>query len=275
VNVCGISVLTRKRIVVRRFGTDAWKRFYGDVAGAHSCFRSFITADSFVPLPAYLAFHDELMRRFFKEDERSYLEMGRESSRWALTEGPLKAFLEGRDLKGFVASLPNLHKLYFAGATTWSEAFLTSTGVDFKVFGLPQWHPYFEYFIVGYIAEALEMFCANPIRTVRLHGGTGSEYHYLFHGMPSAAGTRVPLVTARSTPRTPSGPSSTLSGREMEVVQLAAYGKTNEEIGVALDISKKTAQHHLARAYRKLGVSGRVGATVWLAERGLLSTDSR
>jgi DNA-binding CsgD family transcriptional regulator len=49
-----------------------------------------------------------------------------------------------------------------------------------------------------------------------------------------------------------------------------ALGRTNEEIGESLDISKKTVQHHIAHAYRKLGVSGRVSATVWLMERGLI-----
>jgi DNA-binding CsgD family transcriptional regulator len=61
-----------------------------------------------------------------------------------------------------------------------------------------------------------------------------------------------------------------LSNRELEVMLLVAHGRTNEEIGVTLGISKKTAQHHIAHAYEKLGVSGRVGATVWLMEHGLL-----
>jgi DNA-binding CsgD family transcriptional regulator len=53
---------------------------------------------------------------------------------------------------------------------------------------------------------------------------------------------------------------------------LVALGKTNEEIGEVLGISKKTAQHHVASAYRKIGVSNRVGAAVWLAERGLVGS---
>jgi DNA-binding CsgD family transcriptional regulator len=54
------------------------------------------------------------------------------------------------------------------------------------------------------------------------------------------------------------------------VLLLVAEGKTNEEIGLLLGISGKTAQHHVARIYRKIGVSSRVGATMWLAERGLV-----
>ena len=51
---------------------------------------------------------------------------------------------------------------------------------------------------------------------------------------------------------------------------LVAEGKTNPEIGDLLGISAKTVQHHVARAYRKIGVTGRVGAAVWLAQRGLV-----
>lgn len=267
-NVSGLSVLTRKILVTRQFGADAWRQFYRDVAGAHRCFRSLITADTRVPLPSFLAFQDELMRRFFADSDGSYAQLGRESSRWAVGDGPLKPVLDGKDIAGMIASLPALHGVYFKDATTRSEAVLTGASVEYKVFDLPQWHPYFEHFIVGYIAEILEMFCANPIRTVRLRGGAGRDFHYLLHGAPAADDEdaaqlqKLPALTA----------THYLSNREIEVLLLVAHGRTNEQIGNELGISKKTAQHHVANAYRKIGVSGRVGAVVWLAERGLVGS---
>jgi len=54
------------------------------------------------------------------------------------------------------------------------------------------------------------------------------------------------------------------------VLLLVAEGKTNDEIGLTLGISGKTAQHHVARVYRKIAVANGVGATVWLAERGFI-----
>jgi DNA-binding CsgD family transcriptional regulator len=266
VNVSGLSILTRKVLVMRRFGAEAWGQFFRDVAAAHGCFRSLITAETLVPLPAFLAFHDELMRRFFKQDESSYLALGRDASRWAVRDGPLKGLLEGHDFGAVVASLPKFHATYFKGASTWSEAAVTEEGVEFRVFDLPEWHPYFEHFVVGYIAEILEMFCANPIRTVRLQGGAGKEYHYLLHGAPSD--TSESSRPARK-PVEAEVPHQ-LSNRELEVLLLVAHGRTNEEIGAALGISKKTAQHHIAHAYRKIGVSSRVSAVIWLAERGLV-----
>ncbi len=262
VNICGLAILTRKNLVVRRFGGEAWTQFFRDMARRHACFRSLITAESKVPLPAFLSFHDELMRRFFKDDDASYVELGREASRWAVREGPLGRLLEGDDFATVVASLPKFHTAYFKEAATWSEASVTTNGVEFKVHELPERHPYFEHFIVGYISEILEGYCANPIQPRRLAGGR-TEYHYLLHGAPPEDGDEA-------RPSRESVRVSPLSSREFEVLSLVALGRTNEEIGTELGISKKTAQHHVAHAYRKLGVSGRVGAALWFAERGLL-----
>jgi DNA-binding CsgD family transcriptional regulator len=260
-NVCGLSILTRKTLVTRQFGVDAWASFYRDVASTYRCFRSLITADSEVPLEAFLSFHDELMRRFFKQDDASYLKLGRSACRSAVRDGPLKELVSGNDLRSVVESLPKFHGTYFKEAATWSEARLTARGVEFTVFDLPQTHPYFEHFIVGYIAEVLEINCANPIAAVRLEA-EGNRYSYLLHG---AAAERAPEASFKRTP-----PPTALSDRELEVLQLVADGRTNEEIGTMLGISRKTAQHHVAHAYRKLGVTGRVTATVWLMEHGML-----
>ena len=263
-NVAGLSILTRKTLVTRRFGGDAWRDFFRDVARTHPCFRSLISAETLVPLTAYLAFHDELMRRFFKNDERSYMQLGRDSCRWALGEGPLKTLREGKDLASIVALLPAFHRTYLRDTTTWAEASLQETSVEFNVFEVPVWHPYFEYFIVGYIAEILEMFCANPIRAVLLQGGKTNSYRYLLHGAANEE-EAAPVRRQRQLPEV-----KPLSTRELDALVLAAQGKTNQAIGASLGISPKTAQHHLAHSYRKIGVSNRVGATVWLAERGLL-----
>lgn len=260
-NVCGLSILTRKTLVTRQFGVEAWASFYREVASKHTCFRSLITAESQVPLEAFLAFHDELMRRFFKQDDASYLKLGRSACRSAVRDGPLKELVSGNDLGSVVESLPKFHGTYFKEAATWSEANLTARGVEFRVFDLPQAHPYFEHFIVGYIAEVLELNCANPIEAVRLEA-RGTRYSYLLHGAASERPSSATLN--RSTAPT------ALSERELEVLQLVADGRTNEEIGAMLGISRKTAQHHIAHAYRKLGVTGRVTATVWLMEHGML-----
>ena len=49
----------------------------------------------------------------------------------------------------------------------------------------------------------------------------------------------------------------TLTDREREVVELAARGLTNREIGARLYVSVRTVNTHLYRAYAKLGMSDR------------------
>jgi DNA-binding CsgD family transcriptional regulator len=48
-----------------------------------------------------------------------------------------------------------------------------------------------------------------------------------------------------------------LTGREREVALLAAAGRTSRDIGDHLGMATRTVDTHLARVYRKLGISGR------------------
>ncbi|GIV97959.1 MAG: DNA-binding response regulator [Herpetosiphonaceae bacterium] len=51
-----------------------------------------------------------------------------------------------------------------------------------------------------------------------------------------------------------------LSEREMEVLALAAKGRSNKEIGAQLGLSENTVKFHLQNIYQKLGVSNRTEA---------------
>jgi DNA-binding NarL/FixJ family response regulator len=59
-----------------------------------------------------------------------------------------------------------------------------------------------------------------------------------------------------------------LTEREMEVLRLVAKGKTNREIGLALEISEKTVEKHLEGVFAKLGVTSRVEAAVRAVQEG-------
>src|SRR5215210_1061282 len=53
---------------------------------------------------------------------------------------------------------------------------------------------------------------------------------------------------------------STLSAREVEVLQMIVYGSTNREVAEALHISPQTVKTYLERIFTKLGVSDRTRA---------------
>jgi DNA-binding CsgD family transcriptional regulator/esterase/lipase len=63
-----------------------------------------------------------------------------------------------------------------------------------------------------------------------------------------------------------------LTGREFEILRLAATGLSNSGIADALALSVRTVERHLSNAYLKLGVGGRAGRTAAVADlvrRGL------
>jgi DNA-binding NarL/FixJ family response regulator len=81
----------------------------------------------------------------------------------------------------------------------------------------------------------------------------------------------APSVAGRLVTRLRQPPQHPLSGREAEILALAAHGKTNAEIGRELYISEATVKTHLLRAYAKLGVSSRTAAVTAAMEQGLLN----
>jgi NarL family two-component system response regulator LiaR len=62
------------------------------------------------------------------------------------------------------------------------------------------------------------------------------------------------------TVRQESGLGSDLTGREREVLLLAAQGLSNIDIGERLSISASTVKYHMANIFSKLGVSSRMEA---------------
>lgn len=62
-----------------------------------------------------------------------------------------------------------------------------------------------------------------------------------------------------------------LTRREVEVVALLVRGMSNREIADSLFLAPKTVGRHVERIYDKIGVSTRVGATLFAIEHGLVS----
>jgi DNA-binding NarL/FixJ family response regulator len=65
-----------------------------------------------------------------------------------------------------------------------------------------------------------------------------------------------------------------LTPREMETLEVAAAGKSNKEIGVALNISEATVKVHMTHIMDKLKVTGRTEALNVAVRRGLIYMDT-
>ena len=116
------------------------------------------------------------------------------------------------------------------------------------------------YLLIGATSEEI----ARAIRTVHA-GGT--------HLSPRIATTVVAQLGhpagARSRPTT-QGPTTHLTPREREVLQLVANGRSNKEIARTLSITERTAKFHVTSLLNKLGAENRARAAALGVQRGLL-----
>jgi len=65
-------------------------------------------------------------------------------------------------------------------------------------------------------------------------------------------GTRIPGPNASA------APEGALTGRERDVADLVAQGRSNKQVAADLFLSEKTIESTLTRVYAKLGVRSRV-----------------
>jgi DNA-binding NarL/FixJ family response regulator len=101
----------------------------------------------------------------------------------------------------------------------------------------------------------------------------------LFRAIRAARGEPVlaPSVTARLMQRAQTPARTALSGREIEVLELVARGRSNKEMARDLHLSEATVKSHLIHIFDKLGVADRVAdrtAVTVALEKGILRLQS-
>ena len=69
----------------------------------------------------------------------------------------------------------------------------------------------------------------------------------------------------RATPQ-PRTATETFSPREIDVLRMAAKGRTNDEIADSLALSVRTVERHLSNAYGKLGLTGKSARAAAVAD---------
>jgi DNA-binding NarL/FixJ family response regulator len=68
-------------------------------------------------------------------------------------------------------------------------------------------------------------------------------------------------------------PAEQLTDRELEVLKLAAQGKSNKEIAESLVLSVRTIEAHLGNVFNKLGVGSRTEAVILALKKGWVGQD--
>ncbi len=67
--------------------------------------------------------------------------------------------------------------------------------------------------------------------------------------------------------------SSSLSDRELQIVELVASGLTNQEIAEKLEISKRTVDNHISNILTKTATGNRVALVRWALQWGKVCLD--
>ena len=68
----------------------------------------------------------------------------------------------------------------------------------------------------------------------------------------------------------PHPPAAPLSGRQVDVLQMTARGRTNKEIGQRLGIREHTVKAHMTAIFLRLGARTRAHAVALGIKRGLI-----
>jgi DNA-binding NarL/FixJ family response regulator len=113
-----------------------------------------------------------------------------------------------------------------------------------------------------------------------LKTASSDELVHAVHAIAAGESALSPTVARKLVLRTTGNasvreePLEPLTDREMEILRLAAKGLGNKQIGVALGISDRTVQGHLANIYAKLGVSTRTEAVLFAVREKWLTLDN-
>ena len=79
---------------------------------------------------------------------------------------------------------------------------------------------------------------------------------------PGLAGRLLVAMRRPQTPAAPPNPLADLSKREEDILKLVALGKSNREVGDALELQEKTVKHYMTSILQKLQVRNRVEAAM-------------
>ena len=124
------------------------------------------------------------------------------------------------------------------------------------------------------ILAAAESYCGSteprPYRdALEPAAAAGQLRSEVARGRLDGAAAEAVLDAAGHRPsRRPTRPAG-LTGRESEVLVHLAQGRSNREIAAALWISEKTVRNHVEHIYAKIGVSNRIGASMYATRHGL------
>lgn len=117
------------------------------------------------------------------------------------------------------------------------------------------------------LAQGMSLRRMRRYNEARVVLGSAAEGFERIGSRPWAERARAELRASGATVKQSRGETIPLSAQERRIADIAAGGKTNKEIAVQLNLSPRTVEAHLSRAFRKLGITRRAALSQALLEQ--------
>lgn len=172
-NVKGAAYIGRVRSVIDQFGQEKWDQFMNEFCKKEPYFKNPIIATTSIPMQTFLLFADEVLKHFYNNDDKLYFKLGEASAKWALTEGPYKAFMIKNDVKKFVEECaPTIWILYYDEGSFQTKMDGDIVTIQIKC---PIKHVYFEYIALGYLEGGMKICGVKEISKERIKGFSAGD----------------------------------------------------------------------------------------------------
>ena len=178
-NVKGAAFLAREALMVASQGASTWRDYMAGYAEREPFFRHRITDRTLIPAEIFLAFNDDLIRRFFAGNDRTYWTFGERSAQFALAQGLLKGLFRPGDLAVWLEYTPQLWEAYY-DAGHIEVQMLSETRANMYIADVPIPHVYFEYTAVGFAEGGLKQVGARNPSPERLRGFSKGDKDVLY-----------------------------------------------------------------------------------------------
>ena len=167
-DVKGVAFLARQAMAEETYGAAAWRDFLRRFAEREPVFAQPIMPVTRLPVPAFLALHEALVREFHGGDPQAYWRFGEAAGAHGLTHGRLKGLFQPGEFTRFLHFMPSSWRGYFtAGQLDVRD---TPGGAELHIHGVPHPHLYFEYSIMGFVKAGLTTLGAKRVELEPLAG---------------------------------------------------------------------------------------------------------
>ena len=175
----GTAFLGRKVYLIKAFGPETWENILNEAAEEIPFFKREVLPITLIEADDFLKFNDFVVAKLYQGDKSVYWTFGDESAKWALTEGPLKAFVSSKKIEMFIGTVPHMWKSYYTeGEASVRE--VEKNQFDVQISGVETRHIYYEYTTYGFLRTGLLLAGASDVKLDCVRGFSRGDTDALY-----------------------------------------------------------------------------------------------